>query len=239
MKTVFTRLAWISAVALMVAVLGLGGLASRAQAQRQSSYCYRGNLTYTNTTAAEQTIYLALYDPFTGQLKGDNVAFTKVAAGETFNGAVEQVAPDGTPYVFLFGVNPLAQTPTSSIGATEITPCQLFNDGRLNWRDAAAPVVVYFPNQTQYEIWGVNPATNNGTRILTLDPAQTQRQVRAAIAAGENAVIAEAPGVTVYALSGDGCQVNAFQPDGKLYSFLWLCNPSTLISPTPTATPAR
>lgn len=209
---------------LMLILLTGGALVPQRTAAQADSFCYKGTLTYTNTSAANETLYVTLYDSVLRKVAGGSVPVVTLKPGETFDGEVQAVAPAGTSYDFVYSVGKLDPTLINRVGASIIEPCSLFNDGRLNWADPAAPIVVYYEQDKHFDIFAVNPDNGNGTRILRLLLSDIRTAVARAETRNENGIIRQLDGLTVYALAGGTCQVNTWQFDGKPYEFEWACN---------------
>ncbi|MEO0561177.1 MAG: hypothetical protein AAF125_03635 [Chloroflexota bacterium] len=218
-------------VAVIGLILVVSGLGAILPAAAQDAICYRGSLEYTNNSTEDVTIYATLFDVGQNQNLGSSVAIATLSPGETFDGDVENAAPDGTSAEFAITTENLSEgTDLAGAGfitATAIDRCQLFNDGRLNLLDAAAPVIVYpDENSTEenpgYSFYGVG-SNGVGNEIFDLAVSTISPVVDRAKANGENLLVTSQSGVAVYALSSGNCQMNVFQPDGKLYEFEWVC----------------
>lgn len=91
-----------------------------------------------------------------------------------------------------------------------------FTDGRINAFDYAPPVAIYC-DETGVEVYTINPVDSQGTRAFSV----SLTSVTQALGFDENTAIESAGGATLYALSSDELQVNAFDPQGKLYEFIF------------------
>jgi hypothetical protein len=190
--------------------------------------CYSGDLQFTNTSATEQILFVGLLDPSTGKIAREMQPTVTLAPNESFDETVEFSDDDRDDLVLVYGTTQFknGQTPTGTtiLATQDVDPCSLFADGRLNGRDAAAPATIYNVNNTAFDFFGVNSQTGNGTRIMRISLIDIQAAIANAQTSGTNLLIREAAGVSVYALASGTCQMNVFQPDGKLYEFEWECN---------------
>lgn len=100
------------------------------------------------------------------------------------------------------------------------------DDGRLNLDDPASLAIVYANSKTGgYDVYLVNPATGGGMLAVRATRAQVDAALAAATAAGgSNTRIGEGYGVSLWALTSDECQRNAFYPDGKPDVFVFACD---------------
>ena len=214
-------------VACLIVCL-VGAVAAIPVTAQSIESCYSGELAFTNTTGTDQTIFVGLLDPSTGEIAREMQAEATLAPNETFDDTVQNSIPDRDDLVIVYGTTKfkVGETPTGTtiLIDQDVDPCNLFGDGRLNSGDAAAPATVYNVNNTAFDIYAVNPQTGVGTRVMRLSLTDIRSEIAAAQASGTNLLIREAVGISVYALSSGTCQMNVFQPDGKLYEFEWECN---------------
>lgn len=206
--------------ALLFALIGAALIVpNTALAQSDEYTCHQARLEYTNNTGGELSLYVTRYDNGQGKADGPRVKFATLADGATFDGYVREPAKRDSGMGFLI---------TTSAGGVitflGIEPCGLFADARLNSYDAAATVTVYNTNDEYFDFYGVNPSNGIGQRILRLSVEEIATAISRAESSETNRLIEEASGVSVYALSSGVCQMNVFQPDGKLYEFEWACN---------------
>ncbi len=96
------------------------------------------------------------------------------------------------------------------------------NDGRLNANAAASPAAIY-PTDDGYAIYAVDPATGNGARVLDVTNAQVGAALATATSTGANTQIAAFEGISLWALTSNECQMNAFAGDGALFEFVFGC----------------
>jgi hypothetical protein len=213
-KTVYTFLS---------ILIVLGGMAVIAT-PTSADWCYEGQLDYTNNSGATQTVYVTLYDSTFNKPIGSSIPVATLNAGESFSGKVEAAADEGNPYDFVYSVGALDANQLNKFGASTIEQCNVFNDGRLNYRDAAAPFVVYFVKGEQFELFAVNPDNGVGVRVITIDPTTIRDTFAEATSTGQNLKLIESSGIVVYALSSGNCQANSWLPENKIYEFEWVCN---------------
>lgn len=191
---------------------------------QDEAFCHQAAYTYTNATAGEQTLYVTVYEPVFKKVIGPSTPFAKLASGATFEGLVQEPAVPDKGYVF--GISTAKVDPAAPVFLLllPIEPCNVFNDNRLNPDYAAAPVIVYKIETTAFDFYGVDTNTGNGQRILRLLIDDIRPVVERAKSQGQNLLIEEVNGVSIYALSSGTCQMNVFEPTGKLYEFEWYCD---------------
>jgi len=208
---------------LLMLLMVTAGMTVVSSVLADDDICFKGSLDYTNNSGTDQTIYSTVYDPATKEVKSGSKKVTTVSPGETYDDPVERNADPDKHLVFIYSTSPIDENNIVYFNASVIDPCFLFHDGRLNWMDAAAPAIVYNYENLYYDIYAVNPNTGNGTRVMRVPFTAVTKTVESAVAANQYAVIQQAVGITIYALSSGTCQMNVFQPDGKLYEFEWVC----------------
>lgn len=187
--------------------------------------CVEAHLSYTNTTGSDQTIYATVWDSNLNKIVASSRLVVTLGPDESFDGTVQRNVSDGDGYVFLFSFGPVDEANPQFFATGEISSCGIFGDARLNNtdRDAFAPAAVY-ENETDetYEIYAIDLGTGQGQKVLILPFEQINDAVDAAISGGENLLIEEGYGISIYALTAGTCQMNAFRPAG-LYEFEWMC----------------
>lgn len=105
---------------------------------------------------------------------------------------------------------------------------RFIDDGRLNPNRNGSITIVYELGEGGLQIYQVNPATGDGTRIIRA----TTDEVNAALAAatapdGANTLIARVGFTSLWALMSDECQINTFFADGKPDVFTVPCGSPT------------
>lgn len=98
----------------------------------------------------------------------------------------------------------------------------LIADGRLNADDLAAPAALYATDDG-YTVYAINPATGNGSRALSVTAVQVTDALTEATTSGVNTLIGTAGSISLWALTSNECQLNAFAADGSLYEFIFAC----------------
>jgi hypothetical protein len=196
-----------------------------------ADFCYEGEVNYTNNSSGDVDIYVTLYDANLGVTRGRSRQATDVSPGETVD-KIDETFGSSTDLDFLYTTAPVGDGADIGsiggvvIGASSIDPCDppLFQDGRLNFGNADAPVIVYNLDNNRFSFYGVNQANGVGTELFQISVTTLRPVVEEAVATGQNLLIQERLGVAVYALSAGTCQMNVFRPDGTLYEYEWNCN---------------
>ncbi|MBZ0099252.1 MAG: hypothetical protein K8F30_09215 [Taibaiella sp.] len=100
-------------------------------------------------------------------------------------------------------------------------------EGRINnseSKDVAAPVALYCAND-YIDIYKIIDVETAATHLVIHHP-----QMYGLPENGENVLLAEAEGVSLYWLASGEYQVNTLNFEGNLYSIIWEgCNPVTLV----------
>lgn len=204
--------------AVLCALITTGAAVTHAQ---DDDYCHEGNLSYTNESGTAQDIYVTVYDEKNNEVVEESRRVATVAPGETFDDSVRADAPadDDGDYVFVYSTGEYSGG-AGYFDIGPIDPCYVFNDGRLNWTDAAAPAIVYNINNTFIDIYAVNPTNGNGTRVLHIPYENVKATMAEAKETGEHQMIEQFYGIAVYALHSGTCQMNV---NGAMYVFEWNC----------------
>lgn len=203
--------------ALLVSVAGVG------TASATDEICQNADLTYTNQTGTDQTIYVTVFDEDSGETINESDTLTTLSPGETFDDGVRVDAPDEDGVIVIYSTQPLDddQSNPAFFDRSDVDPCFTFNDGRLNGLDAAAPATVYNIGNQFIEVYSINMSTGDGTQWLQIPYSEVTATLALAQETGENQLIQERQHIAVYALSSGTCQMNVVSPG--FYVFEWEC----------------
>ncbi|MBI1281085.1 MAG: hypothetical protein GC179_23365 [Anaerolineaceae bacterium] len=219
----------LSAAVIMAAVLGIAGLTYkptyasgacyRLQAMTDASGLYvygildypSGNLVYLDFNTVAGNTNVTIY------AIGDK---TKVNILETYNGLAAIVPAEDIAVAW----GDASVTEVDSEGAcTEVLGIM---DGRLNRRDLGA-VSFIFPTQDGLNVVEFDRTAQHGLIEFKVTKADITAALEAAQKSGQNQQIGDKSGQLygskLYALTSGECQLNANQPDGKLYTFIFKC----------------
>ncbi len=218
MRRIFSlfMLASLLVTALVFLVLPVSASASDQQ-------CWQSAFMYRNDTGAPGTVNLDLHDS---------------APQTAFYSASFTLAPGETRTVSIFGLFPLSASSFSSsansgtltflgfgnFSRVDYSLCVdtsgKINDGRINAFDLGAPLAAYCQSGG-IAVWDID-SEGQGTLAFTASADQISAALSTAASSGQNQLIAEGMGDSLYALMSN--QIALFGPDvkeaGKTYQFI-------------------
>jgi hypothetical protein len=193
------------------------------------SDCYRVEIRFTADESTELNGKVSTF--YENALENGFVDFEldplfdddeKLSAGETVNiGSYEINGPRPSVSINDSAVDSNGDFEARVVGC-DAPQDPLIADGRLNADDLAAPAVIYATN-SGYTVYAINPVTGNGRLVLSVTTAQVTQALSEATTTGTNANIATVDGISLWALSSNECQMNAFAANGSLYEFIFAC----------------
>ncbi len=219
----------LSAAVIMLAVLGIAGLTYKPtlafgacyqlQAMTDASGLYlygildypSGDIVYLdfNTVAGNTNVIVYVLSDE-----------TKINILQTNNG-IAAVAP---AFDAAIAYGDASVTEVDSEGAC--TKVLGIMDGRLNRRDLGA-VSFIFPSKDGLNVVEFDRTAQHGLIEFAVTKADIAAALETAKQTGQNKQIGNKSGALygskLYALTSGECQLNAHQPDGKLYTFIFKC----------------
>lgn len=204
-------------------------LALAPRADASARVCVAFAVQLRNDTGTPQTAEIFFGDPNTGEALTRTVRLT-LQPGET--GTLRLVAPARRPFFLGGGPGGLTIVSSSEFGDV-IKDSSCFggriDDGRLNGsaKHLAAPVAVYCTAET-IDVYTIDPDTGDG--FLVIREARSSGQPES----GQNTLLAQGGGVSLWWLGDGQYQINATTFDGKDYVIAWRnCDAESLVALAP------
>lgn len=129
----------------------------------------------------------------------------------------------GIAYAMPYGNLAIGSGSVKLVSGPESKSCHnTISDGRLNNSDLAALGVVY-PAADGFDIWAIDHATDKGSFLFTAKHSDINAKLEKAVASGENQLINELNGISLWALSSNECQLNYTSQDNQTRIFVFAC----------------
>ncbi len=216
MRRLMTALVIFSLVVSYFAVLSSTTVSAAAD-----QICWVFDVDVTNNLSSPATATIFFYDLTTFQVYTTTRSLT-LNPGQTgtlrlaaFVPAGRPIGPGGGPGGLSFSGFKFQSSPSSQCDFGHI------DDGRINAYDLAAPLAAYCTPDHGIAVWHIDDS-GHGTLAFTSSAADISAALSKAIASGQNVLVGQGMGDSLYALSSN--QLTLTGPDvkesGKTYDFI-------------------
>ncbi len=190
----------------------------------EDQVCYMFDVDLSNDTGSPSTATIFFYDVVTSQPLTSTNSLT-LNPGESGRLRLAAFIPAGVTVELGGGPGGLTIGTVRSFGGpADASECSsgvpMINDGRINALDLAAPLAAYC-SSGGIAVWDID-SEGQGTLAFTATADQISAGLSAAASSGQNQLVAEGMGDSLYALSSN--EIALVGPDvkesGKTYQFI-------------------
>ena len=218
-------IAILTIVSLLTSYLVFAVLPVSADASTEQ--CWESVYFYRNDTSSPQSAVIELHDTSPNT---HNYQYTaSLQPGETKTVSIHGAFPLSASSFSSSALSPnLTFLGFGHFGQVAFSVCASFgriDDGRINAEDLGAPLAAYCTADHGIEVWDIDE-TGQGTLAFTVTKADITTALSDAIASGQNVLVGQGLGDSLYALSSN--QLTLVGPDvkesGKTYEFVTTAN---------------